>query len=127
MGDPNSPRAEWSDRSRENENENENENDHGHDLEDPFEKFAGFRPNSDEEDNNRTIPAMFKARPPVPSEASDVDAATKTLFEELQAITSSNSKFPAFGRDRVLLTAAILTRNDILSIEAFRTTGETAR
>ena len=79
MSDPNSPRAEWPDQSRENENENENGDEMSSvcDSEDPFGELAGFIQNSDDENNNHLAPALFKARPQVPSEASDVDAAKK--------------------------------------------------
>ena len=52
---------------------------------------------------------------------------TAALFAELEAITSENSKFPSFARDRVHFAADVLVRNDILTVEAFRTTDETAR
>ena len=126
MSDPNSPRAEWSDQEREF-NPNGDDNNEGEELADPFAEFGGFDLAPDENENPGRLPVLYKARPPTPSEASDVDTKTKALFEELLAITSANSKFASFDRDRVLFTAEILTQNDILTIEAFRTTDETAR
>ena len=78
-----SPRAEWSDHSR----ENENEAGPGDGLADPFQKFEPFRPDSEDADGNMRMSVLYESRPPTPSETSDVEDRNKRLFEELQAIT----------------------------------------
>ena len=82
MSDPNSPRAEWSDQEREF-NLNGDDNNEGEELADPFAEFGGFDLAPDENENPGRLPVLYKARPPTPSEASDVDMKTKALFEEL--------------------------------------------
>ena len=70
--------------------------------------------------------AKAHAPPPI-SEASQRSNLALTLNNELRTLQASNKKFEAFPPHRIFETANVLVANGILSLEAFRTTDETAR
>ena len=117
---PTSPRAEWSDQSR----------DEG--LACPF---AELDDSEDNDDNRRISP---KARPPIPSNASAGDERAVAMFADLipnafgYLFLKSKRSLPQIQNSQLspaakFLTAELLALNDIISLGAFRTSGEIAR